>query len=202
MTRSRIYGSDTPFCAWMRSRTDLPSYGDPNFGFVASDNDVTIHRYLSEVDGIGTREVQGLMQIEVKTRRSHGDDGGPATNGLRSSQIDTLSKLNLFCGDKRVHGQWIRFFGVFLIVMDGTTPANSSTMWWGVLPKNTVLGDWHDAKWRRISMGTLISLLRFDRHPRTLQTHPLRRHHKTSSIMVTERAPLGFPVERRLVMRS
>ena len=44
MVRERMYGSDTEFCAWMRSCKDLPSYGD-TFGFVASDNDVTVHRY-------------------------------------------------------------------------------------------------------------------------------------------------------------
>ncbi len=60
MTRDRMFGSDTDFCAWMRACKELPSSSD-DFGFSASDNDVTVHRYKTVVDAKGTRDIQGLM---------------------------------------------------------------------------------------------------------------------------------------------
>ncbi len=56
MTRSRMFGSDVPFCDWMRSNPELPSYSASHaIGFVATDVDVLVHRYLTKVDSIGTR---------------------------------------------------------------------------------------------------------------------------------------------------
>lgn len=192
MVRERMYGSDTEFCAWMRSCKDLPSYGD-TFGFVASDNDVTVHRYKTCIDSVGSREVQGIMQIEVKTRT-----GKPSP-----SQVDTLTKLNLFCGDKKVDGCTIRFFGVFVLVLSGTSPDDSESMWWGASPKNKFLANANDFRWESINIEYLIDILRFDRHPRNLKdTSPFRRHHKTKEFIEVEQSPLGFPVERLVVRRS
>lgn len=191
MTRARIYGSDTPFCAWMRNCPELPSVGS-KFGFVASDNDITVHRYKTEVDRLGSREVQAIMQIEIKTRR-----GKP-----ESSQLDTLCKLNWFSGLKHHNQQWVNFFGVFLLILSGTTPDDSDKMWWGILPKNDVLNDAKDVQWKLIGRADLISLLRFDLHPRTFERQLFRRHHKTSEIVTIEQTPLGFYVERKLEKRS
>lgn len=191
VTRQRTFGSDTPFCAWMRRCKDLPSVG-ADFGFAASDNDLTVHRYMTSVDGLGTRDIQSIMQIEIKTRR-----GEP----LRS-QLDTLSKLNLFAGQKYIEGQHIRFFGVFFLVMDGTSPDDSRLMWWGTLPKNAVVDQAREIQWRRIGYAQLVGLLRFDLHPGTFERHVLRRHHKTREIVSVDRMPLGFLTETRLIVRS
>lgn len=191
MTRERMYGSDTEFCAWLRSCKELPSFSE-DFGVVASDNDVTIHRYMHAIDGIGSRDVQGLMQLEIKTRQ-----GKP-----RSSQIDTLSKLNLFATHKEVKGHHIRFFGIFVLVMSDTTPDNSERMWWGVIPKGVILKDAKNLKWKLIDRSTLISLLRFERHPRNFSKHAFRRHHLTQEIHVVEMTPLGFEVEKIIKKRS
>ncbi len=67
MTRMRSYGQDLPFCDWLRHHEGLPAVS-ADCGFVATDVDLAIHRYLTEVSGSGTREVQNLMQLEVKTR--------------------------------------------------------------------------------------------------------------------------------------
>ena len=83
MTRQRHFGNDTPFCAWMRAHPRLPSSG-PVFGFTATDSDVVVHRYKAEVDGVGTRDMQAIMQIEVKTSMSQ----------PKPSQLDTLMRLN------------------------------------------------------------------------------------------------------------
>lgn len=192
MTRERMYGSDTDFCAWMRRCKDLPSYGD-DFGFVASDNDLTIHRYKTSVDSIGTREVQGIMQIEIKTR-----NGKPP-----ASQTDTLTKLNLFCGDKTVNGVSIRFFGVFVLVLPGTHPTETELMWWGASPKDKFLSDAKHMTWSKINYQELIDLLRFERHPRDLrERNPFRRRHKTTQFVEVEKTPLGFDVEKIVTKRS
>lgn len=191
MTRERMYGSDTEFCAWMRACSDLPSYSK-DFGFVASDNDVTVHRYLTSVDGVGTREVQGIMQIEVKTRQ-----GKPS-----ESQMDTLSKLNLFKSEKKVRGVYVRFFGVFVLVLSGTTPDDSDHMWWCSIPSDDFISKAELMHINNISKPQLIDLLRFEIHPVNLQKQPFRRHHKTSEILITETTPLGFECERILIKRS
>ena len=191
MTRERFYGSDTEFCAWMRSCADLPSYSQ-DFGFVASDNDITVHRYLTSVDGIGTREVQGIMQVEVKTRT-----GKPSL-----SQMDTISKLNLFSGTKKSNGVHVTFFGVFLLIMDGTDPDNSENIWWGCIPRKQTLSDAKNLKWHIINRTKLIQLLRFDIHPQSLTTKTFRRHHKTNEVIETAMSELGFEYEKRIITRS
>jgi hypothetical protein len=191
MTRQRMYGSDTEFCAWLRSCKELPSVGK-DFGLSASDNDVTLHRYMTSVDAIGSREVQAIMQLEIKTRQ-----GKPTF-----SQMDTLSKLNMFCGEKQTKEGHVRFFGVFVLILDQTTPDDSQKMWWGQIPKSLVVTDASRLKWRMINRETLIELLRFERHPRTFETQAFRRHHKTSSIMQVVQTPLGFSVEKEFLKRS
>lgn len=191
MTRERFYGSDTEFCAWMRSCADLPSYSH-DFGFVASDNDVTVHRYLTSVDSLGTREVQGIMQVEVKTRT-----GKPSF-----SQMDTISKLNLFSGTKKNNGVHVTFFGVFLLIMDGTDPDNSGNIWWGCIPRKQTLTDAKNLKWHVINRTKLIQLLRFDIHPQSLTPKTFRRHHKTTEVIETAISELGFEYEKRIITRS
>lgn len=192
MVRERMYGSDTEFCAWMRRCKELPSYSR-DFGFVASDNDITIHRYITSVDGVGTREVQGIMQIEIKTRK-----GKPS-----ESQTDTLTKLNLFNGDRRVGGVSIRFFGVFVLVLSGTSPDDSDAMWWAAPPKDRFFKDAAMMRITEINYQMLIDILRFERHPRNLNDRqPFRRHHKTSLFVETETTPLGFEVDKLITKRS
>jgi|GEM_PF-6378683 len=188
MTRERFYGSDTDFCAWMRACKDLPSSGH-DFGFAACDNDITVHRYKTVVDRIGTRDVQALMQIEIKTR-----GGVPPM-----SQMDTLSKLNLFRGQKHLKdGQVIRFFGVFVLVMDGTTPTNSTIMRWGSMRHSGPVNDASKLKWRDITLNLLIKLLRFEIDPHSFESEPLRRRHSSQEIIIIRKADLGFEYEEKL----
>ena len=196
MTRERIYGSDTEFCAWVRTCKELPSFSQ-DFGVVACDNDVTIHRYMHSVDGIGSRDVQSIMQIEIKTKRGNPKSGKPS-----NSQMDTISKLNLFEGEKDVDGQHVRFFGVFLLVLSETTPDNSESMWWGVIPRGVCVSNATLLKWRLINRDALIKLLRFEIHPVNFARNPFRRHHKTREIVSTETTELGFEVERKIIKRS
>jgi len=168
----------------MRTHPDLPAIS-PDCGFVANDCDVIIHRYLTCYDGIGSREIQAMMDIETKTRGAFPSRG----------QLDTLYKRDLFKGKKITNDQYIRFFGVFVLVMSGTSPDDSIWM-----------------KWRRfrdrklqvhaINMAQLIQLLRFEIDPRNFVRQPFRRHHKTRSWMERIKVPLGFEVEMEFIKRS
>jgi len=191
MTRARVYGSDTPFCDWLRKCEDLPSFSF-DCGIVATDNDVTIHRYMSCVDAVGTRQVQAIMQIEVKTR-----SGKPS-----ESQLDTLSKLHLFRGSRVQSGVHIRFFGVFVLVFSGTSPDDSDCIWWCCIPDGKVIKDASSLSCKAISRLDLIRVLKFDLHPVSLQPNPFRRHHKTNEVVQVEQTPLGFECERLVIRRS
>ena len=186
-----MYGSDVEFCDWMRHCKELPSFS-PDFGFVATDTDILLHRYLTSVDGVGTRQIQCLMHVEVKTR-----EGKPS-----DSQIDTLSKLHLFRGERMVNNSHIRYFGVFILCMTNTTPDNSAAMWWCVIPDGQILKDAARLDVRLIDKPELIELLRFDRHPMNFSKQPFRRHHKTTEIIENKRSPLGFDYEQKLIKRS
>lgn len=185
MTRDRVYGEDTEFSRWMRSNKNLPSYSS-DCGFVATDSDFLIHRYMTVVDGKGTREVQGIMHLEAKTR------GATPTK----SQADTLFKLNAFRGDKRI-GNKVRYFGVSIVSFSGTSPIDSHTIHWGRFRKNT-----SSIKYTEVTVEQLESLLLFERCPDSLQRNPYRRHHKSHELIVEEHLPLGFPVQRIIRWKS
>jgi hypothetical protein len=184
MIRERVFGTDPDFCAWLRRQNkELPSYSK-NVGFVASDVDLILHRYLTAVDGIGTREIQALMMIEVKTR-----NGKPTP-----SQQDTLHKLNaVSCCSKTIGGKLIRNFGVSILILSGTDPDNSKTIQWGRFKQVT-----GEVYYREINLFQLFKLLKFELHPDSLTNQPFRRHHKTAEIRVIEKVPLGFHVERTI----
>lgn len=180
MTRERIFGSDVPFMAWIRAQKDLPSFS-ATIGFVATDVDLFCHRYLTVVDKIGTREVQCLMLVEVKTR-----GGKPSV-----SQLDTLQKIDAFRGAKRLGGQAVRNFGVFILSLDGTEPADFEMRWSRV-----------GGVQRSIDVRTLIRLLRFEVDPRTLRKLEFRRHHRTRVIERVTMTELGFQTAERRTRRS
>jgi hypothetical protein len=178
-----MFGSDAPFMAWLRSQEkELPSYS-ANVGFVATDVDLFIHRYLTGLqDAIGTRDIQALMMVEVKTR------GG----NVRDSQLDTLAKIHACCGMREVdyYGQILRHFGVSFLFLSGTTPDDSEQMTWGRFDTRKL--DRQQIKSRPITKERLFELLRFDRHPDNFSNRTFRRHHLTGEIEQIVKAPLGF----------
>ena len=188
MTRPRIYGSDVEFCRWLRDCKSLPSHDSAaGVGVVASDVDLFLHRYMMSVDGVGTRQVQAMGFLEVKTRS--GDIG--------ESQSDTLWKAHMMSkGQSAFDGIVLRHYGVAFLFMDGTSPDDSDNMEWGRFQKDrSVLR-------KPITFSCLIELLRFDRHWHNLARNPFRRHHKTRTIYGTDVAPLGFEVATVVQERS
>lgn len=184
MTRSRVFGSDTDFCAWHRKHADLQATS--NLGMTLNDIDVLVHRYVHCRDKIGTRDIQCLMHLEVKTR-----NGEP-----QFAQRDSFCKLNLFRGDRRHKRMRIINFGVFFLSMSHTSPDNSTSMRWGRFTHS------EEIEWRTINESQLLRLLRFDVDPSTLEPLQFRRHHKTRETIERRVMPLGFATEVRVTHRS
>lgn len=183
MIRERVFGTDPDFCAWLRKQQkELPSYSK-NIGFVASDVDLVLHRYMTAIDNIGSREIQSIMMLEVKSR-----NGKP-----HFSQLDTLYKQH-FVSNRRVKlgNTLICHFGVSVLVLSGTDPSNSETMLWGRFKPS----DNGKLSYREINLFQLYKLLKFELHPDNLTIQPFRRHHKTTVISMVEQMPLGFQVEK------
>ena len=185
MTRSRLYGSDVPFCEWMRNCDNLPAFS-MKCGFVVTDIDVLIHRYLMEIDGIGSRDIQAILHIEVKTR------GGEPN----ASQRDTLWKQLCFNGVRIINGDYVRHFGVSVLKLSHTTPVDSEYMEWGRFNRDGIL------HYRVITITTLIRLFRFELHPDNFQPRPFRRHHKNHIITTMIAEPLRFESEAIVAQRS
>lgn len=210
--RMRIHGEDKPFADWVRNHEDLESH--PPVGFTQTDIDVLVHRYWTEVDGMGSRDIQCLMHIETKTR-----------NGFPSrSQADTLAKLDLHACKTRheakaFNGLVVHWWGCFFLRMTGTAPDNSKEMFWGGFPalestscpncNQETLRTAHECKcgfmfsgpeirWRLIDAEMLLALLRFEIDPVNFVPLSYRRHKKKGQpvIVVEEQMPLGFSVDR------
>lgn len=167
MARDRMNGEDKPFLDWCRRNPLLPATHDQKCGIAITDVDFCIHRFITAVDCIGTREVQSMMEIETKTHGKH-----PSR-----SQLDTLWKKHMTIRlSTKVGKETILNFGVAILIMDGESPDNSSSMKWcrfrPIAPRGIGCLACHD-----ISVEQLVGLLRFDFHPDRLEDSWLRRHH-------------------------
>jgi len=185
MTKARVFGNDQPFMAWLRRCDELRS----GAGFVTTDVDLLAHSYVTSVDGVGTRELQSLMFVEVKTGRAK----------VSRSQRDTLFKQHMLSVTDRpvkILGQTIRHFGVSFCYLSGLTPDESDCIRWGRFDRNG------DIRGTNISRDQLIELLGFRLHPETLTSSPFRRHHKTKMIVCEEITNLGFTIDREVIHRS
>lgn len=188
MVRQRIFGSDVDFMRWVRSREDLFPSSSNHSAYVASDVDALWHQYKTVVDGQGTREIQAMMFLEVKTRSGR----------LTSSQQDTLFKFHKSIKPSiKVNGMIIRNLGVSVVYLDGKDPDDSSRIQWGRFKQDGEL------QLTPISYDQFIALMQFELNPDTLRDKtPFRRHHKTTCFIALETTPLGFTVERLVQTRS
>lgn len=174
---------------WIRSHPELPSYSI-NHGRTVNDVDFLIHQYMTQVDSLGTREIQFMLHIETKSRNGQPD----------KSQTDTLFKEHVMKrGTKRIHGKQVRHHGVGVLSLSGESPADSDSISWG---RFQVFGPSPEITYRKISESQLLDIITFSRDPDTLAEMELRRHHKTSRIIKLEKAPLGFEVVVTKTRRS
>ena len=190
MTKKRFFGEDSPFTKWVREHEKL----DSDDGFVVTDCDLLIHRYMTvcdKVNGrgtISTREIQALMLLEVKSR------GGMPSE----SQIDTFSKFNLFANHKKTDSFYIRNLGVSFLSLSGTWPGDSEKMLWGRFSKTNPC----EIVWKRIATEILVELLEFKIHPDSFCKNPFRRHHCKKEVYAIEQTDLGFEISRTVITRS
>ena len=154
--------NETAFQRWLRAHREFDSIAQ---GIVRFDADMILHRYKMVHDGRGSRDVQCLMFIEVKTFNA------PVTKAQR----DTLSLFSQFLRNRKpnMHGprtgrhasvtsppqaysqlldKWItvRTFGYHLLTFSGSCPADSGTIRWDTT---------------EISQFDLVKLLKFERDP-------------------------------------
>jgi len=187
MTRARIFGEGSEFGGWLRRQESIPSNK-----VVASDCDFVIHRHTTDVGTHGTREVQSMMLLEVKTR-----NGEP-----QWSQLDTMW-LTHICANTRKPRRTIRHQnkkvfheGVAFLSLSGTTPEDSALIRWGRF------GAAAKIDWTPIAADMLLSLLRFELDLDSFAPRPYRPHHASNSVVEIERFPLGFDAPVVVTYRS
>lgn len=123
----------------MRNNDDLAS----SRGIVRFDLDVLLHKYITTKDGKGTRDIQSMMFIEIKTFMANPSE----------AQRDTLHLLNQILRNKKpnIHStpRWqpntavttayslankrnirLRLYGGHLLQLEKTSPENSDCMYW------------------------------------------------------------------------
>jgi hypothetical protein len=167
VTIARRYGEDTPFGKWVREQRELDSH---QFSLTLNDADWIFHRYRTEVDAVGTRDLQCMMVVETKMYYAV----------PRQPQLETLFFLHQMLNRKGVLRRpgkpsvalWS--YGVFVLSLQGTHPGDSRGANWGRFDERGQLN------WTPIeSRQQLIEILRFDLTPDTLEPLSTRRHHKT-----------------------
>jgi len=163
---------------------------DSGLGLVRFDLDVLIHRYMTPNDKKGTRDLQCLMFVEVKT---HGGELKPAQQDTFSmlAQVLRNRRRNKHSNKKGRHAGShvplakvfsrmlkrdvaIRMFGGHLLCLSGNDPTDSEWMTWDEKPIDTWL---------------LIDVLRFDADPDRLTKTDWRRRYSDFSP-----APSLFPM--------
>jgi hypothetical protein len=148
----------------MRNHPDLDS--GPSAGIVRFDIDILIHRYLMLNDKRGSREIQCLMFVEVKTYNAKPTTTQQDTLSL-FSQVLRNRKTNMHRKRRGMHAEdhiaptiaisrirnkrvRLRMFGGHLLQLSNDDPTTSELRW--------------DLK-HKISIEQLVKLLRFELDP-------------------------------------
>ena len=194
MTRERFSRyEETPFGDWVRQNPKIESH---QAGLAVSDNDWIFHKYRTDVDAMGTRDIQLMMFLELKCRNAE-----PS-----SSQCETLWFLHqFFRPDNELGRKMLRpgrapimvwHFGVYILSLPDTKPDETQLCRWGAFtPEGKIY-------WRSIYQSKLAPILGFYIRPDTLESLEFRRHHKTTDIVVSQQQPLGFAVDTIIIRRS
>lgn len=169
MTSGRRGGEDHPTLAWIRANRRLDSIVA---GLSVQDIDATIHQFKVRIDGIGTREVNNHMCVEIKTFEAKPSFAQKDTHLIESQLLHTGGRYKRV---KDIRGRWrrVRSWGWHYLTLTGDSPANSERIWWDNQPIDT---------------ETLEAILTFRLDPDSLHPRSERRHH----------APIPIPQEALL----
>lgn len=181
---------ETSFGRWIRNNELLDSV----LGFAVTDQDYFIHQFKRH----GDREIQCLMQIEIKQFGKLLSESQQETLHIQNQLLRNRKNKSLnWQSGFRLQKVWstkhkknisVRHFGIHVLTFSQLGPDDSKTIRW-------------DQK-RDITLDVLTSILRFDLDPDSLRRMDLRLHHKTREHLVMEETDLGFMNEIKLVKRS
>jgi hypothetical protein len=204
MARPRIFGEDTPTMDWIRQQGRL-EFGPnqprlPSTEFVQTDVDAIVHHHRQGNDSLGVREVQMMLQLEMK-----GYGGVP-----RESQMDTLflqHQCLYDCKNQRLRyssavssftGESVALwhFGVSFLSHETESIGNCEYVDYGRFDeKGRVL-------WQPVSVESFMQILEFRRRADNLKPMVIRRHHVVKTVQLYEREPLGFITRVKIKKRS
>jgi hypothetical protein len=188
MTSGRRDGKGTPFGEHVRNNPRILSSYE---GLVVDDIDWIFHRYLPKVDGLGTRLVRMMMDIELKCFGREPDDSQRETLFIHHQLLASKRKVVGIRGEHVV--SW--HFGQYFLQLPEDVPAPG--MRWGCFtPAGAIC-------WAQIDQATFEGLVNFEHRPDNPSVLlDLRRHHKNTVICNTEMTELGFTAESVIFRRS
>ena len=192
MTKPSFDGRDKPFADWLRRHPNL----DSNlYSLDVTDIDFAFHKFKSNIDGLGTRDVKLMFDLEIKTFSKIPPRPQLETLYFRHQLLAKSSKLISNIKNQKLtvwhFGQYI------LIIHNGDRPNECEKLEWCQFDKGGKL------KNAIISEQKLIEILGFVIRPDNFALLTLRRHHKTNAIGYVDRsADLLFPIAKHIIKRS
>jgi len=188
MTIERMFNENHDFGEWIRNQKRIDS---KIHGLTVNDIDWILYKYKDNVKG-GGKDIQLMMCIETKTR-----NGEPSWQQhevlflLNQILYTKKERLNL-CGKKL--SVW--HFGFFVLKMSGTSPQNSTDIYWGIFDKNGKIN------YHNICKDKLIDILGFNDDPVTLKKIDLRRHHSKKILLQKYINPMELNVYEKVIKKS
>jgi hypothetical protein len=173
MTTEQRDGLGSPFSRWIRAHPQLDSIKQR---LSVTDSDYWIHQYRAHSDRVGTRAIDQIMLVELKTFSadlppSQRDTLHLVSQMLRSASMTSNGKRRYMrlsgtkCGERRI----VRCFGVHTLRLSRDRPDNSTSILW-------------DGK--VIDEATLVLILQYNRDPDYPQRSISdRRHHTPGKVI-------------------
>ena len=190
MTRIANDNRDQPFSDWLRRHPKLDSV---KRGIDVTDVDFVFHKYKSQVDGIGTRKVKLMLDVEVKTWGAKPRPGQAETLFFRHQLLNSRGMLHSIISGKTT----VWHFGQFVTMLNGgSRPDMCKSIEWGVFNPSGLLA------FKHISEDELVRVLGFHIRPDNFEKLTLRRHHKTQEFGYIETQDMMFPIAKHIIKRS
>lgn len=161
--------TDTPFGSWIRNHPQLDSIRER---LSVTDSDWWIHQYRARTAKAGSKMLDNVMLVEVKTheadvRFAQRDTLFLVNQMLRKSSVVNGRRRYVKCVSPTVgETRYVRLFGVHVLTFSGNTPVDSDRIVWD----STVIDE-----------QILVELLCFKRDPDSpLRQLDTRLHHRPS----------------------